>query len=439
MKCRFFLILFVTVVIFNGSLHGQNNKSANGITQILKNTSNDPAITKIEQLINTNYQLNYTLPFINSINFRYGIMGSVFRDPIYGDFVNEGVYNVNLETNSFTKIKLQKSLKEIQQNIYKAQKEITFCNALVSRYDLLIDLISNYENLSYAQQTFNLLSEQKKIYEITLAQNKTVDIKEVIQLEEDLNTITSKITNLTTDFKKLQLDYQSINNTEFTEKELLVYDKPTISTITSVINSLEFDESISNEKLLTERQINYKETELAILKNKYFNFFKGIQIGYDQQIFDIETPDKQKARNNFGIRANFSIPLPLSYKRDLNYIQEKLRLENYQTNIVKENNQNKIDFYQTKELIKHQIQVYQNQLNKLSQSLIHKMATNNSLKNEMTLYEWNQLQLVYLKQKNNLNVSHLDIFSNYIKLLKLSGKIHQTPLINYLSNELELL
>lgn len=426
---RLFFILFVGFYFKN--IKAQNLTSA----QVLSTYKNDVRLGYNRDITNFAKGLRYHSPIIKQVLGQVGFSGSTLNDSLYGDIRNEDYYGVNITTNSFKEIRLQKLVKEAQVDALASENRVIEQQALMERYQLVNSLFFTQKLIFEKKKLDSLTQKRHEILSKMIEKGEDVRVKDVMDAERDKNVIELLIVDLENDLKtKLnQLTVLTNNpNMGFDATGLSFISIDKIQEIIELAMNYNNHPSIDLKKaktLLSASQFNYENAQ-----NR--QIFQSIRLAYQNPLY-LEKPKKLNPLNNFNFRIGLTIPLPTnnSYKRSDALLE--LREAQNETEITKSMLKKNADLQYLK--LQNLFTKYQSAKEKIDKSLLNKLLANDKILAQMPALDIADGHIMQQKLKINLIEIEQEITSEYLKMLDLSGLVSSKPLKNYLSNDLEAL
>ncbi len=369
------------------------------------------------------------LSFLNEYNFNLPLIkGAQIRSETNDFLLRKQEYSLRVKPNSLRAISNQKKVYRNKIERIEIQNQLNFNKELKKRYLLLIDylytkdLIKLYEE-KYVQIKDKITVLSQTIYDINF------DVNDLIDTEEELIAIESKLTNLKEDrFNQLYLIRQFLNftgesvNFDFDDLisaeriiEMSIIKKPTFENL-----------SISLQKV----KLNTLESEMSLnaaKSNQLIDYFQA----------------KYNSSKNFVFEENFSagigINLPFfggTRQKKGKYYFEKLSGESKLISIRRDvQDEQKLMFNEFKSAITN----YQDLQKQIANSNINSIIE--IYKNMEGVSPLIVLKLNILQNRKKIKTlkSQHNLFRTYIKTLDSKGILYQKPLKNYLSLDWKLL
>ena len=425
MTQRFFIIFLLS----HNFLFSQNS-----ISDVLRTALNDEKYRATNAMQATTEATTFHVPYIRKAELRMGINGNALSDTIYGNIRNEDFYGFVVSPNSLREIKQQKGIKTAYKNIYASEQQLYLHQALADRYLTLTSLNFVPELQKEKQKLFGFLDQKVKILEQTMAQGGDIKVKDVIDTENDKNFLKITVADLENQaaFQTVRIQ-QFLNTKEQTSIDFNNFIS--IEKITEVINEAAFSTPTNPLIPFKEAQSAYEKARLNLVNAENRQIFNFLQIGYQNPIFVLERPDKQKSVNNFQVRIGLTAPISGNNNPDKSkYILAQKEAEN-DIETTTQLNQKAV----VTQLVKVQnlIRSYAICNEQIGKSMIKKMLDNPTLTAQITPLELLELHIAQQKLLVRRLEIKQELTAEYVRFLDLNGKISQTPLRNYLSQNLE--
>ncbi len=301
--------------------------------------------------------------------------------------------------------------------------------SLVNRYQLIVDHI--WENtLLDLTQKLQILNKDKIIVLKKSVNHLDFDFNELVDAEdENINLQLDQITQINKIFNiedEVRRSLPDLSEFHFHSGELI--DIRQISNIISEIKATPTTDNVILKNSHLKVQIADAKFEMELAENR--DYLSFIKFEYDNE----EQEDFDKAISvGFGIRIPFLNPNQLDInRRKLAAIEAKGEFRNLKIKTTD-------DITILIRALKRLMQQYQ---------VVKGIKERNSVAPSLSLYKKmkgiNPLILLKLKEsmlKNEMSLAKIihRIYSKYIELLNVSGKLTEKPLKNYLSNQLVIL
>ena len=424
------LPLFIIASFSN--IYAQNT----AIKEVLSSYKNDIRLEYNNQLTNFAKGLKYDMPLLKQVEARIGINGSTLGDSLYGGIRNEDLYGLNISTNSFKEIKLQKQVKQAQIDALASENRVFEQQALLERYQAVASIYFNQKLRGEKQKLDSLLHKKHGILRTMIERGIEIKVKEVMDTEGDKNAVELALLDVESSLK-----FQKSKLKLFVKGENFSADLDFID-FTDFISIKNIQQIIDNQLVINSNPVlDYKNgrtalasTQLNFIAAQNRQIFNSLRLGYQNPVY-LEEPKKLNPFNNFSVRVGLVVPLP----GNNNYKRSDAMLE-----LREAQNETAL----TRELFKKNIHIQYFKLNslleqhrlsqvKIEQSLINKMLGNEKLLAQMTPLEIADLSIEQQKIKVRTLEIETEITSEYIKMLDFNGSLSVKPLKNYLSVNLE--
>jgi hypothetical protein len=389
------------------------------MSNILATAKTDAKLAYNQQIPAYINGLNYKLPLIQKLEFKLGADNFDLTGQQYG---------IAVSPNTFGQIKRQSAMKAIEINRSEAENNVFVHEALLERYQTLVDF--NYANV---------LKQKEKVLE-TLLNQKNTTLKAMIQRGLDVRI--KDITDTENDryavqLALLQLDINLANSNEKlrqfigSNNEVLVsFDNVIkVKDVEKIINLIKNNQDIQTpEILLAKTETEAKKAELSLENASNKEVLSSIQI--------VDAPKKNAPFNNFGLRFTLNIPLFDNNRLKKNELAIDIKKAENKENLLLINNQKLIKYQIVN--IENLIKKYRIYADKSENSLIKSLLDNAKLMAEMSATELLDLKLTQQKTEVELTKIEYEILHNYIELLNNTNLLNKTPFKNYLSSGFEV-
>ncbi|MEQ9425281.1 MAG: hypothetical protein RJQ09_12730 [Cyclobacteriaceae bacterium] len=332
-------------------------------------------------------------------------------------------YALRFKPNSFSQRKYNKKYYQSSLRINEIQNQEALNRALTDRYERIIDLIKT-SKITEIKQRLKILLEDR-ITVLTRALNTVdFDYEKLMEAEDDYHEVQLELIDLERKDKRIRDDisvFLDLQNTFELDTSNLV----DVDYIERFINTLTFQVDSSNLEIA-------KSMERIILADHDFNEEKSQEnnlLGFFQTTYrnDLNDPFKNDLRLSLGIR----LPIANSSQPKLNRLRLKQLDKQNDLEIIK--SEVSKEMAQTIQDIQILMEKYQ-----ITRAVIEEENTETSLRRYLSIEGISPLILLKIQEsiiKKEIILSDLEkkIFDEYLKLLKVSGKLVQPPLRNYFS------
>ncbi len=390
------------------------------VRDILSSIQRERRITTNVQTIDYLNGLNYHLPMLKSLGFKYGT----------DDFTNtKRQYSTSLGFNGFKVIRGQEALKNAQINLYQAKRDALLNQVIQERYENLVNVYFSQTILDNQHLLDSLLNQKNMVLKTSLQNGISIRVKDLAETEDDINSLrvaAAEMNNVQT------LSYQRIQDYVGTQSPFVLnFDNfISIAKLEEIVNTLKTHKNLQTPELrINQNRINLSQSELHLEEAQFKQFFDGFQLIYEQKnITDFAAKD-------FSFRVGFNVPIKGNFRPK----QNELLL-----NIKENENELQLTTYEAERQLRTQFLLLENLIKQYKFSLENQ---NNSLvKNLMntpsvwaTLSAMDRVDLKIIQQKKTLETMKMQfaLVNQYIKLLVMTGELTYSPYRNYLSNGLE--
>lgn len=388
------------------------------MNEFLETAKNDHTLTIQNDEINFLKSTSSNTPFLNAVELRT-------RTDRYD--INRQQYTVRLRPNGWGEAKVGKNVYEKTLLYNECQHQVLFNEALKNRYLMIVDLIYNRALLTLERSLMVLYEDKinvlkKSVNNLDFDAGDVIDAEDqVIELQLDLITLENKISNIEDEIRKIISVQGPI---EFDVKRMAGH-----KLILSIMQKMPPKPGKNN--------IYLKTAEMgAELARERFNLEKAESrryIDYLEANYDMDEQNQLDRALSFEIGFTLPIVNPnrLDFnRRQLDSLKEKRRYEDQKRTVAE---QTRITVQDLNRLM--------NQYNVLSLKKKSSKAES-SLKTYMGVEGVDPLILLKLREsmlKTDIALEKINnrIYTKYIELLAVSGKLIEKPVINYLSGNTE--
>ena len=422
-------IISLLIIIFSFSnTYAQKIKAKT----VLATALNDKRLQLNTQTTTFAQGLRYHLPIIKQVEARIGINGSSLGDSLFGSIRNEDVYGLNISTNSFKEIRLQKLVKQAQIEALASENRVFEQAALLERYQTLSAFYFSQKLILEKQKLDSLIGKKHDILRVMVEQGQDIKVKDVMDTEGDKNTVQLALMDLENTMRTkralLSLFLASDNSADIDFSDFIVPSK-----IQEIIND---HSRVSNHPVIEFRNArsNLTASKLNYISAQNRQVFNSLRLGYQDPIF-LEERKKFNPLNNFSIRVGLVVPLPgnNNYRRSDALLE--LREAQDAVTLSQDNYKRAVDLQNIK--LSNLMVQYDLTKATIEQSLINKMLGNKKLLSQITPLEIADLTIAQQKIKVRTLEIEIEITNEYLKYLDFTGILSQKPLKNYLSMGLD--
>ncbi len=358
---------------------------------------------------------------------------------------NEGFarhkYSLRFSPFSIREWKARKNVALSELKYNETKSSMLLNRALRSRYNLIIDHLYQTQKLSFVKELHTLFQDRINVLAEKSAQ-LDFDFNDLMEAEEDFTKTKDEL--IETEFKIKSLErkieqYISAGDSLHFDSAGLIE----VETLKKEINSNLFVLDTNNLYLTTQRldlENSHKKLDLEKAEtNKLFNF---LELSYDHGEMEDQIQDRREGKaydlnRSLSFQLGFNIPFVNQDKlsinrRQLNYLAEKGRYEDLKSELNQE-------IRNLQEEIRRDLKRIE-----LLEMREKELNSEGSLKTYLQVEGIDPLILLRTREasiKSNMRKSEarFEIYKSYIKLMDITGKLSETPLKNYLSDNFEVI
>jgi hypothetical protein len=408
-------------------------KSQQTTTQFLQSYRNDERFASNERLTEWLKSKKFHVPMLRKAEFRFGLNGSAFQDTIYGNIRNEDAYGIVLSPNSFRERRQQKQYKSAQIDVYEAEKNVLLHQALLDRYQVIAELMFAPPLLRERAKLDSFFVQKQQILQKTIENGMDIKVKDLIDSENDRNALQNTQLEL-----ENQIQFQQNKAKQLANENTIIEEnnRIKISNIFETIYSSLLQKTIENPVIPFKIAQNQLATaNMNVEKSNNRQIFNYIQAAYENPIFILPIPDKQKSVNNFSVRVGLLFPIVgnNNFKVAQTGLQVQISKENI--GITRNLTQKNVEL-QVEKLLNLK-KSYELCTQQIERSPIRKMLDNDKLLQQITLLEVVELRLIQQKLIVKRHEIEREIGIEYVRWLDLTGVMSAVPLKNYFSKNLD--
>jgi hypothetical protein len=399
--------------------------------EVLRSVANDEKIANNNALKIFAAGLNYKLPFMRKIDVRVGINGNLTGDTLDGGLRNEDYFALNLATNNWKEMRLQKAIQPAQINVYSTENQVFLQQALYERYQSLAAIYFAKLLFDKRIELLNSINSKTEILKTTLEQGEVIKVKDIVDIENDKNIATKFLLEYeTTSLFNRQKVKNFLQGKDF---DTIDYQKfITVDEIENNINALRITTTISHPSLrLRQAQRDLSEAELKYENVRDRQIFNFLQIGYDNYAYQPTALRRFNPQNNFTIRVGLLYPLPSNNNLKRSVAALQLKEDEQAVGLNEKLLQKNIDNQLSKmdNLIKNYRRLEKNR----TESVVQKLLTNQTLLQQISPLEVLEMKISIAK----LNIQSLEIYAEicneYLRYLDLTGNMSKFEDKNFLA------
>jgi hypothetical protein len=388
------------------------------MTTLLATVKTDAKVLYNQQTLALVNSLNYQLPLLKKAELKVGADNFDLTGQQFG---------IAISPNTFGQIKQQAAIRNTEINKTKAESTIFIHQALVERYQTLVEMYFSTQLKQKQQALETLLNQKNETLKSMIQRGLDVRIKDIADTENDRYAVQLNILQLETD---LASTYEKMKQFMGTTNDILVrFDNVVqVKDMLKTINDLKNNTTLQTPDLvLAKRESEAKKAELNLENASNREILSSIQV--------VDAPKKGDVFNNFGVRFTLSLPLTGNSRLKRNELTIDLKKAENKESLLQTHNQKAIQYQIVK--LENLIKKYRIYADKAENSLIKTLLNNPKVTAEMNALELLDLKLTQQKTEVELAKIGYDITNEYIALLNNTPLLTQMPLKNYLSSSLE--
>lgn len=390
------------------------------VREILSSVMKERRVMNNLQTIDYLNGLNYRLPILKDVGFKYGT----------DDLTNtKRQYATSLGFNTFKIIKEQASLKNAHINLYQAKRDMLLNQVLQERYMDMVDAYFSQNLLDKHNQLDSLLNQKQTVLKKSLQKGLPIKVKDLVETEDDLLNVRLALSEMNNVWS---LSHQRIQEYVIVQKPFVIsFDNfISITKLEEILHVIKTNKNLQTPELkINQSRINVSKSELRLEEAQFKQYFDGFQLIYQQK----NKTDFSSLDFSFRIGVNFPIKSNFRPKQNALLLDLKETENDYQ-----------FALFQTERTLKTQLLMMENLIKQYRSSLD---ALNNSLSINLlntpsvlaTLLPADIIDLKIIQQRKNIELVKMNygLLKEYIKLLVITGDLTYSPYRNYLSNNLE--
>lgn len=389
------------------------------VENVLATAFTDEKVKWENEMARFSNTLNYKLPAIKKIEFRLGFNGNNTPDTLDGSLRNEDYYSINLTTNKWKEMKLQKAIKPVQTKLYTTEMEMLFLKALQERYLLLVNLYYNSESVKTTMELQDLLVKKNELMQQILNEGGSVKISDALEVDRDLIQLYSLLQQEENDASayqaQLRLFFNSSQNYTVNFSDLI-----------SIKKALYNASTLKQDSIIVHPSLRYKEAQYQFAKSNFklenvqnTNVFNSFQLGYNRPVYTTDILKKFKPENTLTFRVGISVPLAGNNNLNRNNanLEQYDALLNWQTAQVIQSKSISVQ----ESRLENSIQQYKAFEAIYTKSIVTRLLENENVMAQSTALEIIDLKIARKKLEITLINSANTVMQNYVLLLESKG------------------
>ena len=313
-----------------------------------------------------------------------------------------------------------------QMQILKVEDNARVQDKLMRQYHFIIDWYILNKQDSLLEQKRIILEDKKKVYEQAMTLHTDFNIDDWLRNDQRLQDMKQKKQEFLSKQRWILENMPLTKNSEV-EYTLSAQDWISIRTLQEIVNDVHFDGSKNPEYIIQEAETAFAQAELELEKAKGQKIIDYIQIKY--------RGDDNNFKEEWSAGLGFNIPTKSSSRLKRNKAMLELLEEKKEQQWLEEDLAERIRAayfsfqYQLEQYIMLEASLQDDQI----EETLMKHISNPDIE-ILTLLKIKENKLS--KQEDLLALEAVLLYS-YINLLELTGRLAQTPTVNFLSNSLE--
>lgn len=404
-----------------------------GMEAVLATTRSDARVAAANGMPAFARSLNYRLPLIRKAELRIGTNGNAFRDTLYGDIRNEDFYGLVISPNSLREKRRQQAIQQAQVEVYETEARLVWQEAVLERYEALEKLYYSRRLYEARSNLDSLLAVKQRLLLQMLDQGVDVKVKEIVDTENDRNSLQS---GMSESEKTMQLETSRIQSFLTSHQPLspdeLQFDSfITPDLIDSLITGYAKNPPIDLSYDYRVSRIGLAKKELDLENAKDRQIFSFFQIGYELPIVIERTPTRLNPNNNFSVRIGLTMPLPGNNNLNRSEAALDLREADNEARIARQ--QTEINVESQRARLESLLRSLRNMRDKTATSVIGKLINADKVSLELSPLELVELYVAQRKRELRALETEAEIVEEYLVFLEYSGYLGTFPERNYLS------
>lgn len=407
-------ILFLSFYSLSLCLSAQ--QKVNSSTVLANTFATNPSGKEMEGLLflkNNNHQL----PWYDKMEFR------TETDEL--DFERQE-YLFRLSLNSKKEIDAYKKLHAANLKMYDIENSILKNELLTKRYEHLVTWYYTQGELSLLEKKKILLEDKKKVLQKMADNALVVDVEKLLENNEDLQDLGRAILQLEhqAKFSMTQLNYAI---EEEATPNLDATDWISVEQMKAVIQELPLHPANNQELHLQQAKTAYAFSEQDIETAEAKKIFDFVQLKYAGR-------GNTSLQKEFSIGMGFNIPTKASgrlkrNKATLQYFDEKQEAKILEQELIDNIKISLADFSAL-------VDEYEMIQGYIQNEALEKKAEKYLQQGDVDIQTILSIKAMMLKNDRTLYKIEHKICTRYLQLLAYSGALHQTPTLNYLTQNL---
>lgn len=398
--------------------------------ELLQSATADERLALNQQTIAYARSLRYQVPIIRRVEARLGFNGSTLGDTLFGTIHNEDFYGLVLGTNSLRERRRQADLKTAQIGIYENERAVLLQQVVLDRFQVLVALYFAQQLDTARRELLRLLGKKETLLSEMLDQGLDVKVKDVLDIENDRNTLELSLSELAHTRAVQQAKIQQwLPNGPSLQLGFTDYIRP--PTLAQRAEMLKNAPNLSPSLAYREAETRYAAADWALENVQNRQVFNFLQLAYQDPVVTPDLPKKFNAFNNFSVRVALAVPIPGNNNPKRSEAALQLREAQVSAQSARLLNERAVDVQYVR--VKNLLDQHWACTEKVHNSLIKKILDSDAMRQQTTALELADLQLAHQKLKVRLVEIEQELNLEYLRLLELKGVLGQEPVRNYFS------
>ncbi|MCG8329866.1 MAG: TolC family protein [Chitinophagales bacterium] len=313
-----------------------------------------------------------------------------------------------------------------QMQILKVEDNARVQDKLMQQYHFIIDWYILNKQDSLLEQKRIILEDKKKVYEQAMALHTDFNIDDWLRNDQRLQSMKQKKQEFLSKQRWILENMPLTKNSEI-EYTLSGQDWISIQTLQEIVKDVHFDGSKNPEYIMQEAKTAFAKAELELEKAKGQKIIDYIQIKY--------RGDDNNFKEEWSAGLGFNIPTKSSSRLKRNKAMLELLEEKKEQQWLEEDLAEKIRAVYFS--FQHQLEQYIMLEASIQDDQIEKTLMQHISNPDIEILTLLKIKENKLSKQEDLLTLEAVLLYSYISLLELTGKLAQTPTVNFLSNSLE--
>lgn len=387
------------------------------VIRVLHNFTEDSILLQLDQRIAMAYSQDFSIPWIKSIEGRFGINGSTAGDTVFGYLRNEDNYGLIVRFNSFSEIASQKKYKSKFIQVLEADKKDKLNRRINECYSLVGSLYYLKNEVAWLEEKERLLQGIQEVHKSMVDQGLTFQLKDILVNEEDIIKNSSELNQQRTRMNELiyllGIPVESIKSESFKFGDWI-----NVQSMINKINNLKYNAALNSSLNLKIAQSELAEAKVSNVKAQNSEILDGIRLSFDDVLYPVK-PNKFNPMNNYSVRIGFKVPLT----GNNNFRLADAYIESYEkkSNIKFMEWENQDQLKVLKDKAENLYSNYQKLEQQMMNSATRKLISNPKAKEHIAPMDWYRMKLIELEINLKKNSIADELAKVYLEILNYCG------------------